>query len=66
MDLLHERVLVVGTKDVVPMLELLQRGVELAACNAAGSATDKKALSCLRKPIPARFNSCSMNEWPFK
>ena len=30
-----------------------------AACSAAGSATARKALSCLRKPIPARFSSCS-------
>ena len=31
-----------------------------AACSAPTSATARKALSCLRKPIPARFSSCSM------
>src|SRR5580693_5520179 len=35
-----------------------------AACSAATSSTARKALSFLRKPISARFSSCSMKEWP--
>src|SRR6476646_4305401 len=31
-----------------------------AACSAATSSTARKALSVLRKPICARFSSCSM------
>ena len=37
-----------------------------AACSAAGSAMARKALSCLRKPIPARLSSCSMKLWPLR
>ena len=41
-------------------------GVSLsaAAWSAATSSTARKALSFLRKPICARFSSCSMKLWP--
>ena len=37
-----------------------------AACSAPTSATARKALSCLRKPIPARLSSSWMKLWPLR
>src|ERR1700694_1604462 len=37
-----------------------------ASCKACGSATVRKALSFLRKPMPLRSSTFSMKLWPFE
>ena len=50
----------VSVQSVEPPAVMSRLSRSAAACRATGSATARKALSCLRKPIPARFSSCSM------